>query len=70
MDDVNAFYSNGAGDRALEVARRYRVTHVYLGARERELYGADVAARFSGWHTVFEANDVRVVEVPAEVATR
>ena len=68
MEDVTTFYTAGAGDPALEVARRYRVTHVYLGARERELYGADVAARFSGWHTVFESGNVRVVEVPAEVA--
>jgi len=65
--DVTAFYTSGPGDVATQVARRYRITHVYLGPYERELYGQDVAARFAGWHTVFESGDVRVVEVPQEV---
>ena len=53
VDDVTAFYTSGPGARADEVARRYRITHVYLGRDERELYGQDVAARFAGWHTVY-----------------
>lgn len=68
MVDVRTFYTAGASAPALEVARRYGVTHVFIAARELELYGADVAARFSDWHTVFDEGNVRIVEVPVEVA--
>jgi uncharacterized membrane protein len=63
--DVATLYAEGASAKGLELARRYGVTHVYLGAREREKYGATVADRFDGWPVAFETPTSRVVAVPA-----
>ena len=61
---VKQIYVAGAGDEAGAIARRYGVTHVYVGRQEALQFGADVGARFAGWPTVFEAHGVRVVTVP------
>ena len=61
---VNTIYREGAGPDMLGLARRHRVTHIYLGREERSQFGADVAARFADWPTVFEAPGARIVAVP------
>ena len=65
LNVVNTIYREGAGSDTLGLAFRHRVTHIYLGREERSQFGADVAARFTDWPTVFEAPGVRIVAVPA-----
>ena len=65
LNVVNTIYREGAGSDTLGLAFRHRVTHIYLGREERSQFGADVAARFADWPTVFEAPGVRIVAVPA-----
>ena len=64
---VNTIYRDGAGPETLQLAREYRVTHIYLGREERSQFGADVAARFEDWPTVFEAPGARIVAVPSTI---
>ena len=64
LDVVDTIFSNGAGPQSLLLARTHGVTHVYLGREERRQFGADVAARFEDWPTVFEAPGARIVAVP------
>ena len=64
LDVVNTIYRIGAGPQSLRLARTHGLTHVYLGREERRQYGADVAARFAEWPTVFEAPGARIVAVP------
>ncbi len=66
--DVSIFYAAGASPEALEIARRYGVTHVFIGNEEERRYGPGVAARFASWPTVFEESGVRIVSVPTEGA--
>lgn len=65
---VARVYQEGATEDVRALARRYGVTHIYLGNEERTQFGADVVARFSKWPVAFEAPGVRIVEVPAEAA--
>ena len=62
---VDEIYRGGATAAVRALAGRHGVTHVYLGREERRQYGADVAARFAAWPTVFEAFGSRIVAVPA-----
>lgn len=64
--DVTALYGAGATDVGLSIARRYAVTHVYVGSRERERYGSDVARHFEAWPIVFDSGGGLVFEVPQE----
>ena len=66
---VDEIYGGGAGPEALALARERGVTHVYLGREERRQYGPEVAERFAGWVTVFEAAGARIVAVPVEGVT-
>ena len=63
---VRDIYRAGANDEGRSKALEFGVTHVYLGREERAQFGDDVAARFAGWPTVFEAGASRIVAVPAE----
>ena len=67
LNVVNTIYRDGAGPETLQLAREYRVTHIYLGREERSQFGADVAARFEDWRTVFEAPGARIVAVPSTI---
>ena len=60
---VDTIYRKGAGSESLLLARKHGVTHVYLGREERRQFGADVAARFEAWPTVFEVPGARIVVV-------
>ncbi|MYB43185.1 MAG: hypothetical protein F4X76_13610 [Chloroflexi bacterium] len=63
LNVVDTIYRNGAGSESLLLARKHGVTHVYLGREERRQFGADVAARFEAWPTVFEVPGARIVAV-------
>ncbi|MFN8638804.1 MAG: DUF2298 domain-containing protein [Dehalococcoidia bacterium] len=65
--DVNAIYRDGPTPATIEVARRYGVTHVFVGPVERERYGEDVGARFAAWPVAFQASRSLVFAVPQEV---
>ena len=64
IGDVAALFEAGASDAGLAIARRYGVTHVYLGSEEQRQFGGDVTERFDGWRTVFETPGASIVEVP------
>nr|HRC61715.1 hypothetical protein [Dehalococcoidia bacterium] len=61
---VARVYQEGATEDVRALARRYGVTHVYIGSEERTQFGANVAARFDAWPAVFDAPGVRIVAVP------
>lgn len=64
---VDAIYTHGATPEGLAAARRYGVTHVYVGFEELTTYTYDVLGRLAGWPQVFAAGTTRIYEVPAEV---
>ncbi|MGE0135981.1 MAG: DUF2298 domain-containing protein [Dehalococcoidia bacterium] len=68
QDAVARVYQEGASEDVRALARRYGVTHVFIGNEERAQFGADVAERFAAWPVAFEAPGVRIVAVPAEAA--
>ncbi|MFN8584451.1 MAG: DUF2298 domain-containing protein [Dehalococcoidia bacterium] len=61
---VARVYQEGATEDVRALARRYGVTHVYIGSEERTQFGVSVAARFDAWPAVFDAPGVRIVAVP------
>ncbi|GMU39561.1 MAG: hypothetical protein AMXMBFR23_04270 [Chloroflexota bacterium] len=65
---VDAIYTHGATPEGLAAARRYGVTHVYVGFHELTTYTYDVLGRLAGWPQVFASGATRIYEVPAEVA--
>ncbi len=65
---VARVYQEGATEDVRALARRYGVTHVYVGNEERAQFGADVASRFEAWPAVFEAPGVRIFAVPDQPA--
>ncbi len=65
---VDAIYTHGATPEGLAAARRYGVTHVYVGFQELTTYTYDVLGRLAGWPQVFAYGPTRIYEVPAEVA--
>jgi uncharacterized membrane protein len=62
---VLSIYTDGATAESLARAKELGVTHVYLGREEASQFGPAVAARFAAWPTVFTAEGVRIVRVPA-----
>jgi len=61
---VARIYREGATDAVRDLAIQYGMTHVLVGREEQVQFGDDVAARFAGWRTVFEAPGARIVAVP------
>lgn len=61
---VHAIYLGGATEQTRLVAKRYGVTHVYIGHHELERYGSGLLERFAPWPTVFEAGHTRIIKVP------
>ncbi len=61
---VDAIYSEGAVPATADLARRFRVTYVYIGREERAAYGPDVAVRFAGWPVAVDADGALLVRVP------
>jgi YYY domain-containing protein len=61
---VTRLYNEGATAEGLALARKYGVTHVYLGREERAQFGEDVAAAFAAWRTAWEGEGASIVEVP------
>ena len=51
-------------DDPVLVAQRAGVTHVYVGVRERDEYGAGTAARFAAWSVAYRDEYGTVFEVP------
>ena len=64
IGDAAALFEAGASDAGLAIARRYGVTHVYLGREERRQFGGDLTDRFASWRTVFETPGASIVKVP------
>jgi uncharacterized membrane protein len=60
---VDAIYSGSDSDAEAAI-ERWRVTHVFIGDPEREAFGAALDDRFAGWPVAFEADGVRILEVP------
>ena len=60
---VERIYRFG-GDSGALLARRYGVTHVYVGIEERSRYGPAVAERFASWPIVFTGGNSRIFTVP------
>ncbi|MCC6381094.1 MAG: hypothetical protein IT304_01220, partial [Dehalococcoidia bacterium] len=67
---VARVYQEGATEDVRALARRYGVTHVYVGNEERAQFGAEVASRFDAWPAVFETPGVRIFAVPDTGAAR
>jgi len=63
---VARVYQEGATEDVRALARRYGVTHVYVGNEERAQFGAEVASRFEAWPAVFETPGIRIFAVPDE----
>lgn len=61
---VDTIYRGGAVPASAEIARRFGVTHVYVGREERAAYGAEVAARFAAWPVVVDESGSLLVKVP------
>jgi len=61
---VDAIYAGGATPAAALIARRFGVTHVYVGREELLAYGRDTAGRFAGWPAVVERDGALLVQVP------
>jgi uncharacterized membrane protein len=66
---VTRFYNAGASDEALTIARRYGITHVYIGREERTQFGEDVMDAFAAWPTAWEGEGSRIVAVPGAGAS-
>ena len=61
---VRAIYRRAGDEVAVRIAHWMGVTHVYIGLRERAVYGPIVDNGFERWPIVFEAFGGRVVAVP------
>jgi uncharacterized membrane protein len=67
--EVDTVYGR-AGDDALAVLRRYRVSYVFVGSLERQKYGPQVEERLAAWLTpAFRSGNTVVFAVPAEVTS-
>ena len=61
---VEAIYRLGGDADAVEIARGYGVTHVYIGERERKQFPIGAVSGFNDWPVVFEHGDTRILAIP------
>ena len=45
-------------------AKKYHVTHIYIGREEKSLFGWDVLDRFKDWDIVWQKNNSAIIKVP------
>ncbi|MBG92713.1 MAG: hypothetical protein CL792_01880 [Chloroflexi bacterium] len=61
---VDQIYSLGSSNVGLEVAKKYRVTHIYIGREEKKLFGWNIADRFKDWDIVWKQDNSVIIKVP------
>ena len=63
-NDVRAIYSSADADEVRRLLESYDVRYVYLGSRERDTYGGENLANFTGFlRTAFEQDGVLIFEM-------
>jgi len=64
IEAVDQIYRLGSNDLGLATAKKYHVTHIYIGREEKKLFGWNVSDRFSDWDIVWQQNDSVIIKVP------
>ena len=64
IEAVDQIYRSGSSNLGLENAKKYHVTHIYIGREEKSLFGWDVLDRFKDWDTVWQKNNSAIIKVP------
>ena len=64
IEAVDHIYRLGSNDLGLAAAKKYHVTHIYIGREEKSLFGWDVSDRFRDWDIVWQQNDSIIIKVP------
>ena len=61
---VDQIYRSGSSNLGLENAKKYHVTHIYIGREEKSLFGWDVVDRFKDWDIAWEQDNSVIIKVP------